>query len=169
MKKSDLVNLDEYFKNYLNNVPEEELPSALMNSLQFTHNFITNVPADKLEHRYEPGKWSIKEIFMHLIDSERIIGYRALRFARNDKNELLGYDQDEYAKYSKANERSIEDLLEDFTAARRANIVLFKSFDDEMLSRTGVANKKEVSVLLLGFLVCGHAMHHLKIIRERYL
>jgi hypothetical protein len=169
MKKSDLVNLNEYFRNYINNVKEENVIDAFESSLEYTRKFLLNIPKEKLEYKYQHDKWTIKEIILHLIDSERIMGYRALTFARNDKNELWGYDQDNYIKYSNANKRSIEDLIEDFTIARRSNIVLFNSFDDEMFMRKGFANKKEQSVLLLGFLIVGHELHHLKIIKDRYL
>jgi hypothetical protein len=169
MKKSDLTNLSEYLNNYIKNVKEEDIIEAFESSLTYIQEFISNIPVEKLEYKYQPEKWTIKEILCHLIDSERIISYRALRFARNDKNELLGYDQDEYIKYSEANKRSVADLLEDFTLARKANIVLFKSFNNEMLSRIGIANKREISVIVLGFLISGHVLHHLNVIKERYL
>jgi hypothetical protein len=169
MKKTELKNINDYFANYIKNVKEEDVIEALENSLNYALEFIPNIPSEKLDYRYLPEKWSIKEILIHLIDSERILSYRALRFARNDKNELLGYDQDEYIKYSGANKRSIADILEDFSIARKANVILFKSFNDEMLSRTGIANKREISVITLGFLLSGHLLHHLNVIKEKYL
>jgi hypothetical protein len=169
MKKSDLANFDNYFERYLKYVSEEDVIESLENSLRYSKDFLLNFPKEKLEYRYQPGKWTVKEILGHLIDSERIFCYRALTLSRNNRIELPGYDQDEYIKYSNANIRNIDDLLEDLMIARKSNIILFKSFDEEMLARTGVANKKKVSVLLLGFLLSGHLLHHLNIIKERYL
>jgi len=169
MNKSDLANYPDYYQKYIGLVGEEDLLAALENSLQEISIFFSSLPEEKLEHRYQPEKWSIKEVLSHLIDSERIMGYRALRFARNDKTELSGYDQDNYVKNSKVAGRNIAYLVNDYSSARKANLELFKSFDDEMLLRRGIANKWELSVLLIGFVIVGHGFHHVEIIKQRYL
>jgi uncharacterized damage-inducible protein DinB len=122
-----------------------------------------------LLHRYAEGKWTIKEILGHIVDDERIYVYRALRFARNDSTELPGFEQDHYAQYSEANKREITDLLDEFALVRRSTIAFFKSLDNTALMRTGVANGNRVSVRALAYHIAGHELHHMNIIRERYL
>lgn len=136
-----------------------------------TTSFLKSIPIEKLEYRYEANKWTIKEVVSHLIDSERIFAYRALRFARKDKTPVAGFDENDYALESVANNRTIEDLLEEYTLVRQASIALYKTFgsDSEILKRTGIAGGGEVSVRALGFLIAGHEKHHCDIIRERYL
>lgn len=119
--------------------------------------------------RYAEGKWTIKEILGHLIDDERIYSYRALRFARNDSTELPGFDQERYAEYSDANNREINDLLDEFTLVRQSTIALFKSLDDAAFMRSGVADGKRVTVRALSYHIAGHELRHMNIIRERYL
>jgi hypothetical protein len=127
------------------------------------------VPEEKLSYRYAEGKWTIKEIMAHLIDDERIYAYRALRFARNDQTELPGFDQDDYAIESAANERSLDDLLEEFAAVRRSTIALFNSFDERVWTRSGVASGNVMSVRAAAYHIAGHELRHLNIIKERYL
>ena len=169
MKKSDLTDFPEYYQKYIDWVEEGDLLAALEDSLRTISTFFLSLPEEKQDYRYQAEKWSIKEVLSHLIDSERIMGYRALRFARNDKTELSGYDQDNYVKNSKVAGRNIAYLVNDYSSARKANLELFKSFDDEMLLRRGMANKWEVSVLLIGFVIVGHGFHHVEIIKQRYL
>ncbi|OKL39788.1 DNA damage-inducible protein DinB [Pontibacter flavimaris] len=124
---------------------------------------------EQLLHRYAEGKWSIKEMMVHLIDAERIFSYRALRFARQDKTELHSFDENLYAQTSKADARDINSIIAEYTSLRTSTIELFKSFDEEALQQVGVASGKEVSVRALGYTILGHEVHHQKIIRERYL
>jgi hypothetical protein len=128
-----------------------------------------SLPEETLMRRYAPDKWTIKEIMVHLIDDERIYAYRALRFARNDHHELAGFEQDDYAAYSKANERNIETILEEYESVRKSTITLFKNLPDDAFLRTGVANKNKVSVRALIYHIAGHEWHHMNIIREKYL
>ena len=141
----------------------------LDHNLRSTRSFIESIPSDRLLHRYAEGKWTIKEILGHLIDDERIYSYRALRFARNDSTELPGFDQERYAEYSDANNREINDLLDEFTLVRQSTIALFKSLDDAAFMRSGVADGKRVTVRALSYHIAGHELRHMNIIRERYL
>src|SRR5690606_31978102 len=109
---------------------------------------------------YAPGKWTINEMVEHLIDTERIFLNRALRFARNDKTELPGYDEDHYATNARSNELSLEKLMEDYEIIRMATMATFSNFNEQELMRTGVANGQEISVLALGFVLVGHPIHH---------
>lgn len=113
--------------------------------------------------------WTPKEILNHLIDSERVFSYRALRFARQDKTELAGFEENNYAHESLANNRSIDDLLTEYQTTRASTIALFKSFNLNMLTSKGIAGTGEVSVRALAFLIIGHEKHHISIIKERYL
>jgi hypothetical protein len=120
---------------------------------------------DKL---YAPNKWSIKDILQHCIDTERIMSYRALCFARNDDNILPGFEEGLYAKNTNLENRSVESLIEEFTILRKSTIMLFTYMDKTMLLRKGTANMTRISPLSLGFVIVGHAKHHESIIRERY-
>ncbi|MGK4567904.1 DinB family protein [Flavobacterium sp. 3HN19-14] len=131
--------------------------------------FVQNIPMDKFDYRYAEGKWTIKDIILHLIDAERIFAYRALRFARKDKTPLASFDENEYVDNALANNRSVQDLLSEFATVRQSTLALFKSFSAEMLSETGTASGKEMSVRALGFVIIGHQKHHQKVYKERYL
>jgi uncharacterized damage-inducible protein DinB len=127
------------------------------------------LPEEKLLFKYAEGKWTIKEVLVHIIDDERIYAYRALRFARNDKTELPGFEQDPYAYYSYANQRTAESIVEEYEAVRLSTIALFNNLSDDAIARSGVANKNEVTVRALGYHIAGHELHHLNIIKTRYL
>jgi uncharacterized damage-inducible protein DinB len=159
-----------YAISYIGLLPDDGLILAhLRDNLTNTSNFLRSLDEEKLRYRYAEGKWTIKEILAHIIDDERIYSYRALRFARNDKTELPGFEQDDYARESGANERSLEDLLSEFATVRNATISLFESLDSEALLRGGVASGNVMSVRAAAYHIAGHELRHLNIIRERYL
>jgi uncharacterized damage-inducible protein DinB len=138
-------------------------------NLASTRKFIAAIPKSRLQYRYAEGKWTIKEILGHIVDDERIYVYRALRFARNDSTELPGFDQDQFARYSEANQREVGDLLDEFTLVRRATIAFFQTLDDAALLRSGLADGKRASVRALAYHIAGHELRHMNIIKERYL
>lgn len=129
---------------------------------------ILSLPEEVLMYRYAPGKWNIKEILVHIIDTERIFAYRALRIARNDKTPLPGYEQDDYVPASNASERMIDDIIEEYAAVRKSTLTLFQSFREDDFVKTGIANNHPVSVRALAYQIAGHELHHLSIIKERY-
>jgi uncharacterized damage-inducible protein DinB len=133
--------------------------------------FIYSLPEDKLYYRYAEGKWSIKEILVHIIDDERIFAYRALRYARFDKTELHGFEQDDYVFYSDANERSLENIFEEYEAVRNSTVAMFNGFSEEAFMRSGasVGNINNRTVRALAYHLAGHELRHIKIIKERYL
>ncbi|MGH2664246.1 DinB family protein [Flavobacterium sp.] len=133
--------------------------------------FIQDLPEEKLYYRYAEGKWSIKEILVHIIDDERIFAYRALRYARFDKTELNGFEQDDYAFYSDADERSLDSIFEEYEAVRNATITMFNGFPEEAFMRCGtsVGNINNRTVRALAYHIAGHELRHIKIIKERYL
>lgn len=132
-------------------------------------HFFKSIPVEKQEFQYEIGKWTPKDIVLHLIDAERIFVYRALRISRNDTTELPGFDENEYVPFANANERSMANLLEEFEAVRDATISLFKNFSQEQLIRVGMASKNTISVRAIAYIILGHENHHVSIIKERYL
>jgi uncharacterized damage-inducible protein DinB len=155
---------------YIGLLPDDGLVlKHLQDNLKATKDFILSLPEEKLTYRYAEGKWTIKEILVHIIDDERIYAYRALRFARNDKTELPGFEQDDYALHSGANERDIKDILKEFETVRNSTISLFNGLDGQALTRTGVADGKVMSVRAAAYHIAGHELRHIKIIKERYL
>jgi hypothetical protein len=168
MKRSDIVSMPPYFDRYINLVEDLDLIEALE---KYGPAFLEREKerfeqlGDKV---YAPGKWTIKDLLQHLIDAERVFVYRAMRFARNDKTELPGFDEDAYAAHANTQTRSVADLLEEFSFLRRSTILFYKTLDAAALQREGVASGNKISVLALGFTICGHPAHHMNVIRERY-
>lgn len=155
---------------YIGLLPDDGLVlKYLKENLEATKDFILSLPEERLAYRYAEGKWTIKEILAHVVDDERIYAYRALRFARNDRTELPGFEQDDYALHSGANERDIRAILSEFAAVRHATISLFEGLNDEALTRAGVADGKTMSVRAAAYHIAGHELRHVNIIRERYL
>ena len=168
MKKSDIKKMPVYYDRYINLLNDIDLTEALK---QYGPNLLTEIRQSLIrtgDKVYSPGKWTVKEIIQHLIDSERVFSYRALRFARNDKTELPGYDENVFVMESKAGERDIYDMLYEYDLLRKSTVCLFDSLDETMLCRTGVCFDKEISVLALGFTMAGHTLHHTNVIREKY-
>ena len=159
----------EWFVAEIDPVPYPELLSGLEESFHKTLAFLQSIPSDKLLYRYQPEKWTIQEVWQHVIDVERVLCYRALRYARQDTTVLHRFDEKEYAQHSKANLRNWDDLLEEYSVLRHSTRLLFKSFDAEMAMSWGTAGRSHLTVRSVGYLVLGHEMHHAGIIRERYL
>ena len=158
-----------YASMYISLLPDDGLLlKYLKDNLKSTKDFIQSLPKEKLTYRYAEGKWTIKEVLLHIIDDERVYAYRALRFARNDQTELPGFEQDDYARHSNANARSGKSILQEFTAVRKATLALFAGLPENAFTRTGVANNHSVSVRALAYHLAGHEMHHLNIIKQRY-
>ncbi|WP_298394073.1 DinB family protein [Flavobacterium sp.] len=159
-----------FYANYISQVSDEyTLVEELEISLHRFIKFVQDIPMDKFDYRYAEGKWTIKDIIQHVIDTERIFAYRALRFARNDKTDLPGFEENDYANVATANQRSIMELLTEMSAVRHSSLLLFKSFNEAQLLNKGTANNNEMSVRALGFIMIGHQNHHQKIFQERYL
>ena len=159
-----------YAGSYINLVPPGTDPlEALRAQPQEIHTLLAHLTEAQAEKAYAPGKWTLKEMLLHQIDSERIFAYRALRFARADSQDLPGFDQDSYAAHSGANARPLASLLAEYDATRAATLALFGSFTTEQLDRRGSANGGPATVRALLYIVPGHERHHLNIIRERYL
>ncbi|MFV8337240.1 DinB family protein [Flavobacterium sp. RSP29] len=158
-----------FYAPYINALGEVNLMEELEISLHDFIRFVQNIPMDKFDYRYAEGKWNIKEIIQHVIDTERIFAYRALRISRNDETPLPGFDENYYIANTEAANRSIQDLLTEFSAVRHANLYLFKSLSEEQMKRTGTASNTVVSVRAIGFIMIGHQKHHQNVFQERYL
>lgn len=171
MKTSQLLQTEyaPYYATYISKVEEADLVEELEISVHEFIKFVQNIPLDKYDYSYAEGKWTIKDIIQHLMDSERIFAYRALRIARNDKTPLASFEENEYAAIAGANQRSIRDLLTELVIVRQSTIALFKTFSEDVLKRIGVASGYDVSVRALGVIIIGHQKHHQRIFMERYL
>ena len=168
MNVSQIRSMPEYFDRYIHCVPEENLSDALKaNGPALIETFSAEIM--QLGNRvYAPGKWTIADIIQHLIDSERVFTYRAMRFARNDQTVLAGFDENLYAAEAHRNIRDISLLLEEFKNVRAGSINLFDSFDETEMQRTGQTFAGSISVLALGFTLAGHDIHHVNVMKERY-
>lgn len=172
MKPSELQPTEyaPFYANYIAQVSDEyTLVEELEISVHRLIKFVQDIPMDKFDYRYAEGKWTIKDILQHIIDAERIFAYRALRFARNDKTDLPGFEENDYVGEAHANDRTIIQLLTELSAVRHATLLLFKTFSDSQLLRMGTANDNTMSVRALGFVIIGHQNHHQRIFEERYL
>ena len=171
MKPSDVTAAEygAWYKNYIEISPDKEITTSLLETFGKTVSFFKSIPEDKLAYRYEAGKWTPKEILQHLMDTERIFAYRALRIARNDSTPIPGFEQDDYVVPSKANERSMDDLLEEYKSVRLSSIGLFKSFDEEMWQRVGTASNNPFSARAAAAIIPGHELHHMSVIKDKYL
>ncbi len=165
----NLQSVPAFYQGYVAYVKHLDLFEALQESgIQMQH-LLRDIPEEMGAHRYEVGKWSLKEVLCHIQDAERIFAYRALRFSRNDKTPLHGFEEGDYAPQANAENRTIKTIAEELETLRTTTIDLYKSFSAEMLERTGTANKVEVSVTNLGFITAGHEWHHRQILMQRYL
>ncbi len=164
----DIQKVPEFYRGYVQILGEGELVPLLLKTGDDFLDYCKRLTEQQGLYRYAEGKWSIKEVIQHVIDSERIFAYRVLCFARNDKTELPGFEQDDYVPESKANKRSIHSLLTEFTSVRASTVDLFTSIPGDIRQRVGVSNGVEMSVETLGFIISGHLKHHLNIIQERY-
>jgi len=168
MTKSEINPMPQFFDRYINQVEEESLMEGLENALQI----LKQIDIEKLksigDKVYAKGKWTVKDIIQHIIDNERIMAYRALRFSRNDKTELPGYDEELFGKNTTANSRTIENLIEELITVRVSTLFLFKSFDSKMILNQSICYGQTISALALGFVIVGHQKHHLNVIKEKY-
>lgn len=158
-----------YFDNYIKLVDGETVKEAMEKYSSLLNNFFRNIPAEKADYRYAEGKWTVKDLLQHVIDTERIFAYRALTIARHDQTPLPGFDENKYAAAAHAENRSLESLISEFEAVRKSTDLLLQTFTEEDLQRSGTTNNNPNTVNAIGFVVFGHLLHHKKILEERYL
>ena len=158
-----------FYKGYLDLVDAISLSESLNSGLQNSITFFHSIPKEKLDYQYAQGKWTPKDILQHISDTERVFAYRALYFARNNDAVLEGFEENIFAENAQAVNKTLTQLLDEYITVRNASISLFQSFNYNQLEAIGIANGNRMSVRAAGFIICGHAIHHSKIIKERYL
>ena len=158
-----------YFQNYTELAPEENIISSLEDQLMETVSFYDSLNESEFDFCYAPGKWSIKEVIMHVLDTERIFNYRALRFARKDDTPLPGFEQDDYINNTDWTNYSIKSIIEEYELVRKHSIVLFNNMTTEMLEQSGISDGMNLSVRAIPFILAGHERHHLNVINSKYL
>jgi uncharacterized damage-inducible protein DinB len=169
MPRPDLQTVPPHLHEEVNLVTPDDVKEAFSTHHQ-TIDFLKNIPEEKWTYRYAEGKWNIKEVVQHIIDGERIFCNRALVIARQDKTTPLpSFDGDDYAKVSNADRRTKEDLIAELQAVQQSSKKLFESFDNAQLRTKGTVNDYTIEVNTLGFVIVGHTLHHVKLLKERYL
>lgn len=157
-----------HFDRYISNVTEDDVMTAIELQSSETQKLLSSLDDARAAHRYAEGKWTIKEVIGHLVDGERIFGYRALAIARGDQQSLPSWDEDPYVEKAEFDRWSLADLVEEYALLRRANIILFRNLPEAAWTRRGIASGREISVRALAAVIVGHERHHVKILRERY-
>jgi hypothetical protein len=157
-----------FYHKYVESVPEGDVVALLREGGRDLLDTVAAVPEDRAGFRYAEGKWSIREVIGHVIDAERIFTYRALRIARGDTTPLASFDENAYVKTAGSDARALSNLAREFGAVRESSVQLFESLPADAWGRSGVASDRDVSVRALAYIATGHAMHHLRILRERY-
>lgn len=169
ISRPETVEYDSYYERYVSLVADGDIISTLKNQISETLELLTAINAEKADFRYAEGKWSVKELVGHMIDTERIFAYRALRIARGDRTPIEGYEQDDYIKNAEFAKCNLADLAEEFALIRRANVLMFRNLSETAWHRRGTANEREVSVRALAYISAGHEIYHVNILKERYL
>ena len=167
--KPEAAELAPYYQRYVDPCTGENVHYAMLDSLRVCKELFARIPPEMGDHRYATDKWTIKDVLQHMIDTERIFAYRALRFARNDATPLPGFEENEYAQYTNTSSQQLDQMLMEMEIVRGSTILLFQSFDDAMLLRKGTASNNPFSVRALGWIIAGHMLHHVRVIEERYL
>lgn len=163
--------IDEYspfYHKYIETVDDDVIDELETQAHAFAA-FVKAIPSEKADFRYASEKWSVKELIGHVIDTEKIMAYRALRFARNDSTPLAGFDEGSYVSNAHFSDRTLDDFAEEFNLLRRTNLHFFRSLTDIELARAGTANGVEITVKALLFIIAGHLNHHRRILTDRYL
>jgi len=160
---------DPRFERYMNLVPEKNITAALEQQHGETVNFAVRVPESMVDHRYAPGKWTIREVIGHVLDTERILGFRLLSFARGDENPLMRADEELYVRNGEFSRYPMKEWLEEFSLLRESNIALIRHLPDEAWDRTGTVSGLPISVRAIAYFMVGHERHHIRIIRNVYL
>ncbi len=158
-----------YYANYIDKIDGEDIVADLKIGLARTVRFLNEIAPEKWDHKYEEGKWSVKEILIHIMDTERIMSYRALRIARGDLTPMPGFEQDDYIPFSDAENRSASNLMDEYFAVRKSTIAFFINLNEKAWDRRGRASENNFTPLSLAYIIAGHELHHLEVIKDKYL
>lgn len=162
-------NAPKYYHYYFDLLETGNLLDELEKDSIRTTEFLLNIPTEKEHFAYQEGKWTVNQVVRHIIDCERIMAYRALRFSRFDTTDLPGFDENFYIANMPEKPEEMKNLIVEFNAVRLSTFTLFESMNSEMLNFLGNANKQKCSAEALGFFIIGHNKHHCKVTQERYL
>ncbi|MFD0048160.1 DinB family protein [Actinomycetes bacterium NPDC127524] len=168
-KPQSIEEYPAYYQSYIDIVPEGDLKNVLARQLQDTLTLLSGVSEAEENYRYAQGKWSLKEVIGHITDVERIMSYRLLRISRGDQTSLAGYDDEQYVKEAMFHTRTFSSLLEDYQAVRNSTISLLNSLPHGSEARSGFANNGEITARAIAYIIAGHELHHVNIIKEKYL
>ncbi len=168
MSQFSIEEIPAFYHRYVEPLKEQNMIDVLHETSEKTLRFLNDLEESNGDFRYASGKWSVKEVLCHMLDAERVFCFRALTFARNDRTELPGFDENTYTPEANAASRSIAELLQEVARLRATTLDLFKSFTSEMLNRKGIANKGNFTVRGIGYIIAGHELHHLTILQDRY-
>jgi hypothetical protein len=169
ISKPDPEESPKYFHYFINLIPEEELLEAMDRTRRETVELIASVPRGMDNFRYAADKWAVKQLIQHIIDTERILAYRALRFSRKDPTPLAAFDENAFAERDNSRGRTLADLSEEFEVVRASSVVLFRSMTDDMLKFRGMSNNMPTTTGSWGWMIAGHNAHHNQVLRKRYL
>jgi uncharacterized damage-inducible protein DinB len=169
MRRPEKNEYASYYDTYIKRICDTDIIRVLEEQTDKAVTFIKSIPEEKGAYRYAEGKWSVKDVLGHITDTERVFGYRALRFARGDSTEVPGFEQDDYVPAAKAWKRTMADLAEELYHLRKANLLMLKALGEEELSRGGIASKNYMSVRAAAYVLAGHLDHHINFLKERYL
>lgn len=164
-----MTDFEKYIQRYLQLIPSSDWLAEMRDSADQTVSIYKELSEQQGNFAYAENKWTLKEVLQHIIDAEIIYSYRALRFARRDKTFLPGWDEVSYGETYELTNRSVSSLIDEFEAVRKSTLLFFENLNESQLSASGIANDNEISVKLLGELTVGHNIHHLNVIRERYI
>jgi hypothetical protein len=157
-----------YYAGYVGLVPEADILGVLEAQNAELRDLVASVPADRESYRYEPGKWSIREVLGHIGDGERVFGFRAFCFSRGETNPLPGFDEKEYVARSSFDHQGLAELIADFSGLRSSNLRMLRRLAPQTWLNKGTASGNPVSVRALAFILAGHVRHHVKVLRDRY-
>jgi len=158
----------DYYDRYVSLVPDGDIVEILKDQVETSVSYLSRLSEEQGNFRYAPGKWSVKECLGHMIDAERIFAYRAMRIARNDRTPIEGFEQDDYIKYGSFDACSLASLVAEFQAVRESTEYLFEHLAEEAWTRRGIANKNEISVRALAYIMAGHELHHIAVLKSKY-
>lgn len=158
-----------YYEKYISLVPDGLLQDNLNIQIEDLLAMLSDLDEAKANFQYAENKWTVKEVIGHITDTERVMGYRLLRIARGDRTPLANYDDELYVREASFHSRSLQDLLEELKAVRYATIHLIKSLNEDAFLRKGIASNHEISARALAYIIAGHELHHVKILKEKYL
>jgi hypothetical protein len=169
MARPEPVDYAPFYETYVSLVQKDDLIREIHDSLTEIYDTLEALPIDKIDYAYAEGKWTVRQLLQHMIDTERVFSYRATAFARGDRQELPGFDENAWASAAPVNDRNFQEMKEELLILRRSVYFMYKGLTPEALQSAGEANKNRVTVNALGYIMVGHVRHHFRILAERYL